>query len=94
MGVLTETTMRLREEIVASRHARAALRGNLVRQADERRTQVSALCAGFASDRAGAQRAWAGRAPATPKIHAPAAQTPAEHSRPSPEPHSKGARKH
>ena len=60
MGVLTETTMRLREEMVAWRHMRVALRGDLVRQTDERRTRVSALCAGFASDRAGAHRAWFG----------------------------------
>ncbi len=60
MGVLTETAMRLRDEIVASRHARVALRGDLVRQTDERRTRVSALCAGFARDRADALRAWCG----------------------------------
>src|ERR1035437_8446587 len=52
--------MRLRDEIVASRHARVALRGDLVRQTDERRTRVSALCAGFARDRADALRAWCG----------------------------------
>ena len=63
MGVLTETTMRLREEMVALRHLRVALRSDLVRQTDERRTQVSALCAGFASDRAGAHRAWFGPTP-------------------------------
>jgi hypothetical protein len=60
MGVLTETTMRLREEMMAWRHVRVALRGDLVRQTDERRARVSALCAGFASDRAGARRAWFG----------------------------------
>jgi hypothetical protein len=60
VGVLTETAMRLRDEIVASRHARVALRGDLVRQTDERRTRVSALCAGFARDRADALRAWCG----------------------------------
>ena len=60
MGVLTEATMRLREEIVALRRMRMALRGDLVRQTDERRTRVSALCAGFARDRAGAHRAWFG----------------------------------
>ena len=63
MGVLTETAMRLRDQIVASRHARVALRADLVRQTDERRTRVSALCAGFASDRAGAGRAWFGPTP-------------------------------
>jgi hypothetical protein len=60
VGVLTETTMRLREEMAAWRHMRVTLRGDLVRQTDERRTQVSALCAGFASDREGAHRAWFG----------------------------------
>jgi hypothetical protein len=62
VGVLTETTMRLREEMVAWRHMRMALRGDLVRQTDERRIRVSALCAGFAGDRAGAHRAWFGPA--------------------------------
>ena len=60
MGALTEATVRLREEMVAWRHVRVALRGDLVRQTGERRTQVSALCAGFARDRAGARRAWFG----------------------------------
>jgi hypothetical protein len=52
--------MRLRGEIGALRHERAALQSELVRQTGERRTQVSALCAGFARDRAGARRAWSG----------------------------------
>jgi hypothetical protein len=39
-----------------------ALRGDLVRQTGERRARVSALCAGFARDRAGAHRAWFGPA--------------------------------
>ncbi len=60
MGVLTETMMRLRGEIRALRHERAALQSDLVRQTDERRTRVSTLCAGFARDRAGAHRAWFG----------------------------------
>lgn len=63
MGVLTETAMRLRDQIVASRHARVALRADLIRQTDERRTRVAALCAGFAGDRAGAGRAWFGPTP-------------------------------
>lgn len=63
MGVLTEATMRLREEMMAWRHMRVALRCDLVRQTDERRTRVSALCAGFASDRLGARRAWFGATP-------------------------------
>jgi hypothetical protein len=37
---------------------RVALRSDLVRQTGELRTRVSALCAGFASDRAAAHRAW------------------------------------
>ena len=60
MGVLTEATMRLQKEMAALRHARVALRSDLVRQTGERRTRVSALCAGFARDRAGAHRAWFG----------------------------------
>jgi hypothetical protein len=60
VGVLTEATMRLREEMGAWRNMRMALRGDLVRQTDERRTRVSALCAGFAGDRASAHRAWFG----------------------------------
>jgi hypothetical protein len=64
VGVLTETAMRLRDEIIALRHARVALRGDLLRQTGERRTRVSALCGGLARDRAGAHRAWFGPAPA------------------------------
>ena len=60
MDVLTVTMTGLRDAIVSSRQVRMALRGDLVRQTDERRTRVSALCAGFASDRAGAHRAWFG----------------------------------
>jgi hypothetical protein len=52
--------MRLRDEIVSSRHARVVLRGDLIRQTNERCGRVSALCAGFARDRAGAHRAWFG----------------------------------
>ena len=62
MGVLTETMMRLREEIGAWRHVRVALQADLVRQTEQRRTRVSALFAGFARDRAGARRAWFGPA--------------------------------
>jgi hypothetical protein len=62
-----------------------ALLGDLVRQTGERRNRVSALCAGFARDRAGAHRAWFGpllfegrtakapaevQRPATPKAQA------------------------
>ena len=64
MSSLTKAMMRLRDEIVSSRHSRLALRGELVRQTAERRSQVSALCKAFAGDRAGAHRAWSGRTPA------------------------------
>ena len=60
MGVLTETMTRLRDEIVSLHQARVVLRGDLARQMDERRAQVSALRAGFMRDRAGARRAWLG----------------------------------
>ena len=94
MGVLTDATVRLREEMVAWRHMRVALRDDLVRQTDERRSSVSALCAGFARDRAGAQRAWVGRAPATPAVQEPVARAPVESARLSKKPHSKGTKKH
>jgi len=60
VGILTESMTQLRDEIVSARHARMALRGDLVRQTNELRTRVSALCAGFARDRAGAHSAWFG----------------------------------
>ena len=60
MGVLTETMTRLRDEIVSSRHARAALRGDLSRRTDERRAEVLALRSRFMRDRAGASHAWLG----------------------------------
>ena len=62
MGVLTVTMAGLRDAIVSSRQARVALRGDLVRQTDERRMRVFDLCAGFTRDRAGAHRAWFGPA--------------------------------
>jgi hypothetical protein len=58
VGVLTEATVRLQKEMAALRQVRVAMRSDLVRQTGELRTRVSALCAGFASDRAGARRAW------------------------------------
>ena len=64
MGVLTDSMVRLRDEIVSSRRARVTLRDDLVCQTQERRTRVSALCGGLARDRAGAHRAWFGPAPA------------------------------
>ena len=60
MGVLTKAMMRLRDEIVTSRHSRLAFRDELIRQTEERRSQVSALCIAFVRDRAGAHRAWFG----------------------------------
>jgi hypothetical protein len=60
VGVLTVTMTGLRDAIASSRQARVALLGDLVRQTDERRGEVSTLCAGFARDRAGAHRAWFG----------------------------------
>jgi hypothetical protein len=77
---------RLRDEIVSSRHARVALQGDVVRLTGERRTRVSAVCAGFARDRAGAHRAWFGpalserqradRQPPAKPVPAPAARPP------------------
>jgi len=92
VGVLTEATMQLQKEIAALRQVRVTLRTNLVRQTGDLRSRVSALCAGFASDRAAAHRAWFGptrfrgwtaerhpqRRPAEePKVKAPAEEQPA-----------------
>ena len=63
MGFLTQTMMRLHDEIVSGNRSRQALRGELIRQAEERLSQVPALCTGFARDLAGAHRAWLGRSP-------------------------------
>jgi hypothetical protein len=60
MGVLTEAMMRLQGEIGGLRHARVVMQHDLARQANERRTRVSALRAVFARDCAGAHRAWFG----------------------------------
>ena len=62
MGVLTVSMTALRDAIVSSRQARVALLGDLALQTGERRERVSTLCAGFASDRAGAHCAWFGPA--------------------------------
>jgi len=81
VGVLTVTMTGLRDAIVSSRQARVALLGDLVRQTGERRTRVSALCAGFARDRAGAHRAWFGPLlfeGHTAGGHPPVAKAPAE----------------
>lgn len=63
MGMLTKTMMRLRDEIVSSRHSRLVFRDELVRQTEARRSQVSALCGAFSRDRAEAHSAWFGRTP-------------------------------
>jgi hypothetical protein len=68
VSILTKAMMRLRDDIVSSRHSRLSFRGELVRQTTERRSQVSALCTAFARDRAGAHRAWFGRTPAERKV--------------------------
>ena len=68
MGILTSAMMRLRDEIVSSRHSRLNFRSEVVRQAAQRRSQVSALCTAFAHDRAGAHRAWFGRMPAEREV--------------------------
>jgi hypothetical protein len=94
VGTLTETMTRLREEILSSRHARVALLGDLVRQTNERCTRVSALCAGFARDRAGAHRAWFGRTTSAPIVREPAAQSIVAPFPPSSKPHFKKSKKH
>jgi hypothetical protein len=58
--MFTSAMTHLRDEIVSSRRARMEFRGALARRGAQRREQVSALCAGFARDRAGAHRAWFG----------------------------------
>jgi hypothetical protein len=60
MGALTEAMMRLQGEIGAWRHERVVMQHDLARQANERRSRVSALRAAFVRDRAGAHRAWFG----------------------------------
>jgi hypothetical protein len=94
VGVLTETMTRLREEIGGSRRARVSSAAARIREAAERRSRVSALCAGFARDRMGARRAWFGRTPATPIVPGPAAQPPVETSPASLKPQSKGTKRH
>ena len=94
MGTLTEAMARLRDEIVSSRHARVALLGDLVRQTGERCTQVSALCAGFTRDRAGAHRAWFGRTPCAPVVPQPSPQSTVAPLPRSPKAHFKKSKKH
>jgi len=78
--VLTEAMTRLRDEIVSLRRARVAWRDDLVRR-------VSALRADFASDRAGAHRAWFGRSGPPPL----AARPPQRELRVDAEPEPKAA---
>lgn len=91
MGALTETMTRLREEISGWRQARVNSRAVRMHATAERRNRVSALCAGFARDRAGAQRAWFGRTPSVPQLAARSTGAPFEAG---PKPHFKGSKKH
>jgi hypothetical protein len=94
VGALTETMTRLREEIGGWRHARMSSGTARVRETAERRDRVSALCAEFARNRAGAQRAWFGRTLSAPAVTEPAAQSTAAPFPASPKPHFKGSKKH
>ena len=67
VGVLTESTVHLRDEIVAWRQARAAFRRRLVGETKARQVRVSGLLAAFACELAGARRAWFGPTPAGPR---------------------------
>ena len=60
MSVLTESTVRLRDEILALRHNRERLRSDLARSAQALRERMAALRLALASDMAGARRAWRG----------------------------------
>jgi hypothetical protein len=66
MGVLTQTMTMLQNEIVSAKRARQASQKEREQQTADRRSQVSALCTGFARDLAGAHRAWLGRTTAEP----------------------------
>jgi hypothetical protein len=89
VGVLTESTAHLRDEIVAGRQARAAFRNELERATQARQLQVSSLLGAFACDLEGVRRAWSGPAPAGPREHPRAA--PLE---PAPKSHFKKQKKH
>ena len=95
MGVLTQTMTKLRNEIMSAKHARQASQEEREQQTADRRSQVSALCTGFARDLAGAHRAWLGQTTAktTGKqrqhrpaelVSAPAKATPKRHAAPKP----------
>ena len=79
MAVLTETMLRLRGEIVTWRRERVVLQHDLARQVNERRIRVSALCATFARDRAGAHRAWFGPTPSERQAEEAEARTERKH---------------
>ena len=95
MGVLTQTMTKLRNEIVSAKHARQASQEEREQQTADRRSQVSALCTGFARDLAGAHRAWLGQTTAKTngkqRQHRPAElvsptakATPKRHAAPKP----------
>ena len=95
MGVLTQTMTKLRNEIVSGRRARQTSQEEREQQTADRRSQVSALCTGFARDRGGAQRAWLGLTTAAPTgkqrqhraaepVTAPAKAMPQRHAAPKP----------
>ena len=95
MGVLTQTMTKLRNEIMSAKHARQVSQEEREQQTADRRSQVSALCTGFARDLAGAHRAWLGRTTAetTGKqrqhrpaelVSATAKATPKRHAAPKP----------
>lgn len=60
MGTLTESMVRLRDEIVTLREKRSLGQAQLARVAAERRASVGAMRLAFSEDRALAHRAWFG----------------------------------
>jgi membrane protein involved in colicin uptake len=60
VGTLTDSMVRLRDEIVTLRQKRSLVQAELVRGAAERRAGVGALRMAFTRDRALAHRAWFG----------------------------------
>jgi hypothetical protein len=60
MGVLTESTVRLRDEVLALRHNRLSLRTGLAESVQAIRGRVAALRQDVANDLAGARRVWRG----------------------------------
>jgi hypothetical protein len=60
IGMLTESTIRLRDEILALRHNRQTLRSDLAESVQAIRERVAALRLVLANDMAGARRAWRG----------------------------------